>query len=551
MKIKMKIMLLSALTAISIFPVLAGPAPDTKPLGQVLDAKSYVNRDLPDCGLQAAIDKVAADGGGTVRIPEGEYPLRCGLVLKSNVILEGAGQGKTVLLPWRKEERVEITALGPDAEGWVAVDKIPDTMKAGSAITIWRAFPMAHQGYQSPAWGESVDREGRKIKLKAPLGWQSELPGKMQPGKNIISFGTALALDKPVAKGDIELVFKDASILKAGDELAVGEPGNDSRDRMRFVKEVKGNTVVLTEAIKEPLESWTGKQWNSVINMPYALFPAIHGWDVKNAGIRNLAVRGHGNDRIYPGMTRYTLSAIHIFNSDGVSLDGVEVRDWPADGISLQTGKNVQVLNCQATRILGNGFHPGTNFTDGVFDRCIGDSCGSGFYWCWSNSKNTVKNCRFVNSRGGGMTGLGNPRDKENLIENNEISDNGEAGIEINGGLESGNIIRGNTIANNSQKIPGKFPGIAVYASTEDAKMYTIEGNTVRDTQSTPTQWVGIEEKNSVYQKKPTAADKNIFRKNVYSGHKTADIIKAGAETVIEEKDGVKIIPAAPPEKGN
>jgi hypothetical protein len=81
--------------------------------------------------------------------------------------------------------------------------------------------------------------------------------------------------------------------------------------------------------------------------------------------------------------------------------------------------------------------------------------------------------------------------------------------------------------------------------------MYTIEGNTIRDTQSTPTQWVGIEEKNSVYQKKPTAADKNTFRKNVYSGHKTADIIKAGAETLIEEKDGVKVIPAAAPEKGN
>lgn len=546
----MKMIILIGLSAISLLLTAAGAAPDTKTSGQLLDAKSYVNRNLPDCGLQSAIDRVAADGGGTVRIPEGEFPLRCGLILKSNVVLEGAGQGKTMLFPWRQEERIDITAIGPDAEGWISVDKIPETMKVGAAVVIWRIFPAAHEGFQSPAWVEAVDREGRRIKLNAPLGWQTESPGKLQPGKNILSFGTVLALDKPVAKGDTELVLKDASLLKAGDELAVGEPTNDSRDRQRFIKEIKDNTVVLTEPVREPLESWTGKQWLSIKNMPYALFPAIHGWDVKNAGIRNLTVRGHGNDRIYPGMTRYTLSAIHIFNSEGITIEGVEVRDWPADGISLQTGKNVKVLNCQATRILGNGFHPGTNFTEGVFDRCIGDSCGSGFYWCWSNSRNTVKNCRFVNSRGGGMTGLGSPRDKENLIENNEISDNGEAGIEINGGLESGNIIRGNTIANNSRKTPGKFPGIAVYASSEDAKMYTIEGNTIRDTQSAPTQWVGIEEKNSVYQKKPTAADKNIFRKNVYSGHKTADIIKAGAETVIEEMDGVKIVPAATPEKG-
>ncbi|RAK00310.1 pectate lyase-like protein [Larkinella arboricola] len=51
--------------------------------------------------IQAAIDQASADGGGVVKIPKGTYQCTgttgTGLTLKSNVILEGAGQDQTTL----------------------------------------------------------------------------------------------------------------------------------------------------------------------------------------------------------------------------------------------------------------------------------------------------------------------------------------------------------------------------------------------------------------------------------------------------------------------
>ncbi|MGV3556913.1 glycosyl hydrolase family 28-related protein [Larkinella arboricola] len=52
--------------------------------------------------IQAAIDKASADGGGVVKLPKGTYRVTgtssIGLTMKSNVILEGAGQDATKLV---------------------------------------------------------------------------------------------------------------------------------------------------------------------------------------------------------------------------------------------------------------------------------------------------------------------------------------------------------------------------------------------------------------------------------------------------------------------
>lgn len=50
-----------------------------------------------ECTIQNAIDQVAAQGGGTVRLAEGTYHLRNSVHLRTGVKLEGAGAGKTVL----------------------------------------------------------------------------------------------------------------------------------------------------------------------------------------------------------------------------------------------------------------------------------------------------------------------------------------------------------------------------------------------------------------------------------------------------------------------
>lgn len=67
-----------------------------------LDATKYLDVSKADCGFQHAIDAAADAGGGVVRLPEGTFALRRGLVLRSNVTLAGAGIDKTILLPARR-----------------------------------------------------------------------------------------------------------------------------------------------------------------------------------------------------------------------------------------------------------------------------------------------------------------------------------------------------------------------------------------------------------------------------------------------------------------
>jgi len=506
----------------------------------VIDATPRIDRSLPDCGLQRVIDEAAAEeGGAVVRLPAGIFALRRGLVLKSHVEIQGAGMDKTIFTPARRVERMEITQTSPDADGLYHVSAIPKGAEPGCAVVLWRGFPPGHAGYQRVAWIEALDREAKTLRLNTPYG----LPTKtLSPGQQLLNFGVCLALEKDLKKGESEVTFKNASMLRAGDEIALGEPGNDSRDRQAFVKSVQGNVVTLETPAQSDLGAWQGKGWMCVTAMPWALHPCIHGWEVADAAIRDLTIQGTGLEPIHPALTRYTLSGIHFFTARRVSIERVAIRDWPADGFSIQTGEAVLVRDCEATNVLGNGFHPGTAISACLFEDCLGERCGSGFYFCWSNQGHTLRNCRFVKNRGGGITGLGNPNDHDNTIEECLIAENGGPGIEINGGQQSGNVIRDNTIENNSRAKAGQHPGIALYASTEDACKYTITGNTIRDTQEQPTQQVGIEERNGTYQKKPTRADENTIRGNTYAGHKTADVVAVGSKTVIEEDAKVTVV---------
>jgi len=389
---------------------------------------------------------------------------------------------------------------------------------------------------------KEIDREAKTVLLEAPYG----LPA-MKVGAGLLAYGAAAALEKGIQKGDAEIVLKNANEFRAGDELAIGEPGNESMLAHAFVKEVRGNTLVLEEPTRIDFEAWpeAKKIGNTKVNaLIWMLFPMVHGANVKNATVRDLAIQGRDIGRIHAMQTRYTLSGIHVFNGANIKYERIRVRDWPADGISLQTGDGCRIVDCEVTGCWGNGFHPGTGLKNTVFEGNLSARNGAGLYFCWHNNALILRRNRFVENRGGGVTGLGNPGDRNNVIEDNEISRNGGPGIEINGGQKSGNVIRGNRIEDNSRSQPGKHPGIALFASVEDARAYTITGNTIRDTQEPATQYVGIHEKNGERGGKPTYADENVISGNTFSGHKTADIVVSGEKTVVDNA-GAKVVKAA------
>jgi parallel beta-helix repeat protein len=466
-----------------------------------------------------------------VRIPAGTIALRRGLVLRGGVVLTGVGREKTTLVPARKTLRLEVSEESK-SPGEVIVDRVPDDLPVGSAIVACGQYPPPWYGAPRPAWVAAMDRPRRALMLEAPYG----LP-PLKPGTGMLACSDAVALDRDVHQGDIEIHLKDASLVRQGDELSLGEPPNESLLAHVFVKEVRGQTVVLEHPARIAFPAWppAEKIGNTKVNvLVWAVFPLIHAANVERCGVRDLTIVGHGFVRVRPMQTRYTLAGIHIFNGKAVVIERVAVRDWPSDGISLQTGAGCQVRDCEVAGCLGNGLHPGTGLTDTVFEKNLLCGNGAGIYFCWHNQRHVIRQNRILRNRGGGITGLGNPGDRENIIEENLIAENGGPGIEINGGLRSGNVIRNNTIENNSQEQPGKHPGIALHAAVEDARHYTIEGNTIRDTQAEPTQYIGIEERHGRYRDKPTVADENVITGNTFSGHRDADIVLAGTDTRCE-----------------
>jgi len=510
-----------------------------------IDASKYLDEKLPDYGFQKAIDECYLSGGGTVKIPEGVFKLRRGLVLRSKVSIEGKATEKTVLIYGREIKKINIVK-SPEGNR-IYLESIPEKMSTGSAIVICRSFPPSWYGEPRPAFVKEIDRDNKVITIEAPYG-----TGDIKPGKSCVIFGDSAMLDKDITKGDTQIYLKNADIFNQGEEITIGEPPNESLPYHGFIKEKKGNILILESPLSINFKAFPSSEeiGNKKINMlVWAVFPLIHGANVENITIKNLSIKGNMTEDVYTTQTRYTLAGIHIYNGKNILIENIKISDWPTDGISLQEGSSCIVRNCEITNCAGNGIHPGTGLKNSIFEKNKTIGNGEGFYFCWNNTGHKIINNIIAKNKSHGIGGLGNPGDTNNLIEGNQIYENGGAGIEINGGKKSGNMILNNVIKNNSQSQPGKYPGIMLYASTEDAMNYTIKNNEIFDDQNTKTQYVGIEEKKGTYMNKPTFADNNVIEDNVLSGHKTADIIIAGPNTVCKNNKAEKII--LPASSGN
>ncbi|MCM8802579.1 MAG: right-handed parallel beta-helix repeat-containing protein [Candidatus Omnitrophica bacterium] len=502
-----------------------------------IDAKKYINYDLPDCGLQKAIDECFSSGGGTVKIPEGVFKLRRGLLLKNKVNIEGSGIDKTILIYGKEIFKINVNKKNEGNK--IFLEYIPEKMEIGSAIVLCRTFPPSWYGEPRPAYIKEINKEEKFLTVEAPYGIV-----ELKPPDGCIIFGDSFYLERDIKKGDTEIYLKSTSTLKEGEEIAIGEPPNESLLAHSFIKEIKGNKIILESPVSidfkaEPKSEELG---NKKINvLIWSVFPLIHGANVEDIKISNLTIKGTVGKNLWTTQGRYTVAGIHIYNGKNIVIEKVKVTEWHTDGISLQEGNNCIVRDCEVIKCLGNGIHPGTGLKNTIIENNKIIENGQGIYFCWHNSGHIIRNNVIAKNRSHGIGGLGNPGDVNNLIESNHIYENGAAGIEINGGKKSNNQIIKNIIENNSKSQPGKFPGIMIYASSEDAMNYTIKGNIIRDTQNEKTQYIGIEEKNGKYRDKPTFADFNIIEDNELIGHIKADIIIVGQNTVCKNNKAEKI----------
>jgi len=306
-----------------------------------------------------------------------------------------------------------------------------------------------------------------------------------------------LALAKDVRKGGRTVTLMKNASIKVGEAIGVGD------DHIRgwwgthaVVEKVDGKVVRLDR----PLNRSVAVDRNArVVN----LFPAIWGENATDVEIRDLTIRGiEGYDGRW---WDFTYAAIHLVNCERARIMGVSVSWWPSDGIGVQRGADVQVIHCQAHHCRGHGYHPGTGLGNSVWSHNIGRNNGAdGLYFCMRVHHSVCSDSVFEGNGQHGIGGVGNGFDHHDIISNNVCANNGMCGIDANRGEEQ--VITGNLVLNNSQKDPGKWPGIRM----NDLLRTLVQGNRCADDQETPTQTQGIIESG--------ASDYNLISGNLCVG---------------------------------
>jgi len=394
-------------------------------------------------------------------------------------------------------------ALGPRAEIDLRKYYDPESPTCGIQDAI-DALPEAGGLVRIPA---GVYRMRRAIRLRSRLTLAGAGPAtvlRMPPAP-------VSRLLQDAAAGDTAIRVADPRVFRVGSEVAVYD------ERMHgwyctheVVEAVEGQTIRLSGPIRRTCR--TSRQAEAS-----GLFPMIRGRNVRDFVIRGLRIEGQAGNQ--PGVTDFTLSAIHFREADHGQIFNCVVKDWPSDGFSLQRCRDVQVSNCQALYCRGHGFHPGSTSWRLTFTNNIArGNTWDGFYFCMNVHYSVVSGNVFAENGWNGIGGIGGGGDVFNVVSNNVCEGNGRAGIVAVHGKD--HVIANNICLNNSRSDPGKYPGIQLSHTTHTL----VTGNRCADEQTAPTQHDGIVESGE--------SDYNVITNNMCAGLKGKGVVVVGEHTV-------------------
>ncbi len=312
--------------------------------------------------------------------------------------------------------------------------------------------------------------------------------------------------------GSEVLQFQEPPDFRPGDGIGVidekcrGWSGTHS-----VVKRVEGTQV------------WLGKPVGKSLSLEHKaravnLFPGIWSEGETDLEIRDLTIKGPGG---YDGpWWDFTYSGIHLVKCERARVTNCNVMGWPSDGISVQRGRDIQVLGCQVHGCRGHGYHPGTGLGRSIWSNNIGKgNGGDGLYFCMGVHHSVCSNNVFSENRQNGIGGVANGGDHHDIISSNVCSYNGLCGIDANRGEEQ--VITGNLLLSNSQQESGRWPGIRLH----DIRLSLVQGNRCADDQETSTQKKGIIESGE--------SDLNLVNGNLCAGMKET-VVTVGSNSRAE-----------------
>jgi hypothetical protein len=230
------------------------------------------------------------------------------------------------------------------------------------------------------------------------------------------------------AKGARSVRVADASRFKAGMQVAI-------RDRehvgwgtsQAIITAVKDNVLELDR----PLERAYDPTRQAYVGH---LFPALYARDQPRITIQFLKITG---PRVATPFRDFVLSAIHLVKCDGSLVTRCTVEEWHSDAFSVQRGSGVRIMDNVARRNRGHGFHPGTGLEDSFWSGNVGEQNGDfGLYYCMKVRRVIVSHNTFRWNARHGVGRLGDAGDVDNLVFDNVLERNGEAGVHV--GWEKG-----------------------------------------------------------------------------------------------------------------
>jgi hypothetical protein len=239
---------------------------------------------------------------------------------------------------------------------------------------------------------------------------------------------------------------------------------------IRTIVNIEGNTLHFDRLLHM---NYSVKDQGEVFNT----FPLLAGYDVEDVQVRDLTVDGN---RAESGILDGCLTgAIYFYHAKHATLANCQARNYPGDGISMQSVDDPVVDHCEAYGNAQLGIHLGTYATRGIVRYCRAHGNGQdGLYLCWFVRQTLYEGNQTWNNGLDGIS-LGHV-DTDNIFIKNIIRGNARAGVFFRDEVEKlaahRNTFEQNVIEDNGR--PGA-PGYAIWIKGETHDLKFIS-NTIR-----------------------------------------------------------------------
>jgi parallel beta-helix repeat protein len=220
------------------------------------------------------------------------------------------------------------------------------------------------------------------------------------------------------------------------------------------------------------------------------VFPVVSGSDIRGARIENLVIEGNRDGNPYLNGCRG--AGIYLYRGFGTAIQGCDVRGYNGDGISFQQSNDVTVVDCTSVGNAGLGFHPGSGSQRPVVRGCLARGNGEdGLFLCWRVRHGVFEDNRLEENGRFGIS-IGH-KDSDNLLRNNRVARNADAGVFFRNESE-GMAPHRNRLVDNVIEDNGREPGAAGIRIRGEPTGLIFESNVIRDTRegTQRTQTVGI-----------------------------------------------------------